>query len=183
VLGERPGIACVGSALARNGDDVYLMGGETKPGLRSAQAFRLWVADGALRSEQLPDLPADPGGDLTGETSSVTSGDASAAAPEGLAGAMAIFSGDSLVLAGGTSFPGARERYLQGQLYAHEHLKKHWRREILVFENSEWRLVGRLPHGLAHAQMFTWHDEVVIVGGERDGGEACTDVLTLVWGC
>lgn len=164
-LGEWSGQPCVGSALAQRGDDVYLMGGEIKPGLRSTQVHRLQANAESLVCERLADLPADtPGVD-----------------PEGLAGAMSIFNGDNLVLAGGTSFPGAKARYLQGKRYAHEDLSKHWRREILVFEKSAWRLIGKLPCGLAHAQIFCWDDEVVIVGGESDGGEARADVLTLTW--
>jgi N-acetylneuraminate epimerase len=180
-LGDRPGIPCVGSALAQRGEDVYLLGGEIKPGLRSTQVFRVRTSDAGLFCDRLEDLPADLLNGSTDDASAETPAENPAAEPEGMAGAMAIFSGDSLVLAGGTSFPGAKARYLQGQTYAHEDLPKHWRREILVLEKTVWRVVGKLPCGLAHAQIFSWDDELVIVGGESEGGEARTDVLTLAW--
>lgn len=197
ILGERPGLPCVGSALAQRGEDVYLVGGEIKPGLRSTQVFRVRTSDGGLFCDRLEDLPGDlhkdsaeesapePARELAQEpvheTAQHPATTSSASPPEGIAGAMAVFSGDALVLAGGTSFPGARARYLQGQAYAHEDLPKKWSREILVLEKTVWRQVGQLPCGLAHAQIFSWDNEVVIVGGESEGGEARADVLTLAW--
>jgi N-acetylneuraminate epimerase len=179
----------VGSALAQRGEDVYLVGGEIKPGLRSTQVFRVRTSDGGLFCDRLEDLPGnlhkdsaeESAPELTQELTQDPAAISPAPPPEGIAGAMAVFSGDALVLAGGTSFPGARARYLQGQAYAHEDLPKKWSREILVLEKTIWRQVGQLPCGLAHAQIFSWDNEVVIVGGESEGGEARADVLTLAW--
>ncbi|MGY0196899.1 YjhT family mutarotase [Leptothrix sp. BB-4] len=155
----------VGMALAQDGEQVCLLGGETRPGLRSVQAHRLDAHGVGPQVERLADLP----------------GVAGAATPEGVAGAMAGHCGDRLVLVGGTRFPGARGRALQGHRHPHENLRKEWCREIFVLEDSTWRLAGRLPRGLAHAQVFRWNDGPVIVGGEADGGQPRSETNTLTW--
>jgi N-acetylneuraminate epimerase len=163
VLDDLPGPACVGVALAARGRRIHLLGGEVKPGLRSTQVLRWELQDGLPASHRLPDLPAETDGAIA----------------EGVAGALAASGPGLLVLAGGTQFPGARTRHLQGHAHAHEHLKKTWRRDIQVLGPTGWQRVGQLPCGLAHAQSFVWEGLWVIVGGESDGGEARPEAFAI----
>lgn len=164
VLGRLPFAPTVGAATAVDGAGrITLVNGEIKPGLRTCAA-RVGAFDGAqLRWMDLPDL---------------VSPDAQASR-EGLAGAFAGHIGETLVVAGGTNFPGARTAFDAGQTWAHRGLTKTWHDTIHVLGAGGWQVVGRLPRGLASGLSFTLEDGVLLVGGELQGGEAIADVMLL----
>lgn len=82
---------------------------------------------------------------------------------EGFAGMFAGVSGNALLAAGGTNFPG--DPYWKGG-------KKIWYDRIYVFDSAErvWRITEeKLTRPLAYGVSVTWKDSVICVGGgDRD---------------
>ena len=100
---------------------------------------------------------------------------------EGLAGAYAGFSNGALLVAGGANFPGARQRYHAGHLYAHEGLTKTWHDQIYALVDDQWHLAGRLPCSMAYGLAFELPEGVLLVGGELQGGAATAAVHLMRW--
>lgn len=164
-LGRLPFAPTLGAAVAREGGCVALVQGELKPGLRSRDAWQARVGATALDWQPLPCPPAAGG----------------APEPEGLAGAFAGYVDGSLLVAGGTNFPGAWAQYRAGRRYAHEGLAKTWHGDVHALVGGAWRRVGSLPWGLAHGLAFPVPQGLLLVGGERQGGAASAAVQCLRW--
>jgi N-acetylneuraminate epimerase len=165
-LGTLPFLPTVGAAIAFDGEQVTLINGELKPGLRSYSVNRVETVGDSLRSQAVPDLVA-PEGELQ---------------QEGLAGAFAGYSRGVLLAAGGANFPGAWNQYRQGQHHAHRGLKKIWRDEVYALVDGEWCVPGRLPEGRAYGVSVQLDKGLLMVGGETDGGRAVEGVCLLRWG-
>lgn len=154
----------VGAALACEEGLVTLIGGEIKPGLRADRVQQVRFDKPAALDWLAPSSLPVPGGQ---------------AVQEGLAGAFCGFSHGVLLCAGGTHFPGARARFAAGHHFAHEGLRKSWRREIYARTDEGWRQVGRLPAGRAHGISLELGGRLWLLGGEGEDGQALADLLLL----
>jgi N-acetylneuraminate epimerase len=98
---------------------------------------------------------------------------------EGLAGAYSAKVGDTILIAGGANFHGARAAAEAGNWYAHDGLSKHWASEVFALQNGAWSQVGQLPEGMAYGGAFSVEDGLLVVGGE-DGARAARNDVYLV---
>lgn len=163
-LGVNPYLPNTGSAVVETADDSFiLINGEIKPGLRTPDIKSLTVKSGAALWNDMAPLPAPKGGALQ----------------EGLAGAYAGKVGDTLVVAGGANFDGARARSLSGQWYAHEGFPKKWNGQVYAKLEGGWKEVGQLPVASAYGASFTLDEGVLIVGGEDSERKALSTVSLL----
>jgi N-acetylneuraminate epimerase len=154
-----------GAAAAVKGDEITLINGELKPGLRSYKVNRLVIDRGNVRSQTVPDLIAPAGQPQQ----------------EGLAGAFAGYSKGILLVAGGANFPGAWNQYRQGHNYAHRGLQKVWHDDVYALIGNEWRVAGHLAEARASGLSFQLSDGVLLVGGENRQGKAVGTVQVLRW--
>jgi len=155
----------VGAAVASSGSQVWLVNGEIKPGLRTDQVQRLrsWGTRATL--EQVSALPC-----------------VDASTPqEGLAGAFCGFSRGVLLCAGGTNFPGARHRFQDGHMHAHQGLTRAWRREVYAYLREQWTCVGELPEGRAYGLSHEQGGRLWLIGGEGAQGQPLSDALSVEW--
>ncbi|GMA15142.1 YjhT family mutarotase (plasmid) [Deinococcus metallilatus] len=154
-----------GSALVARGNTLTLVGGEIKPGVRTPAVRQGQLGPSGITWRPLPDMP----GPVAGE------------AQEGLAGAYAGYSHGALLVAGGANFPGARARLASGLNYAHEGLTKTWRKDVYALVDGQWKVVGALPQAQGYGLAVPYGDEVILVGGELQGGQATPQVMSLEW--
>ncbi|WP_228124752.1 N-acetylneuraminate epimerase [Glaciimonas soli] len=154
-----------GPAMAVRNNDITLVNGELKPGLRSYQVHSVAIHGDKVQWKIEPELIAAAGQPQ----------------PEGLAGAFSGYSKNVLLVAGGANFPGAWNQYRQGQNYAHRGLNKTWHDDIYALVNGKWCLAGHLPENLGYGLSFQLDDGVLLVGGEKQGGQASTSVFELTW--
>lgn len=160
-LGRLPHAPTCGSAVIVDGEDVLLVSGEIKPGLRTPAIQRATVRNGVplWRAEhKLPPCNQPQ---------------------EGVAAAFAGKCGIVKVVAGGTNFVGARARYASGQAYAHQGLPKLWRDEIYVLRNETWEVAGYLPQGRATGLAFEVEQGLLLVGGDTQNGSPCLETWLL----
>lgn len=164
-VGDLPYFGTAGSAVAVNPADhsVMVVGGERKPGLRTATNVQFTVEDGFAKLGFVPDLiPAE------GEK-----------VQDGVAGAFAGYVGGTLVVAGGANFPGSTQNYANGQNFSHNGCTKTWRNEIYTYTNGEWANAGELAQPLGYGVTIQNGDELLFIGGETTGGKATTDVISV----
>ncbi|WP_153136929.1 N-acetylneuraminate epimerase [Paraburkholderia agricolaris] len=154
-----------GAAVAVKGNEVTLINGELKPGLRSYKVNRVTIDGNSVASQSGPDLVAPVG----------------QSQQEGLAGAFAGYSNGVLLVAGGANFPGAWNQYRQGQNYAHRGLQKTWHDDIYALIDGKWQTAGHLPGARAYGLSFMVDDGVLLVGGENQQGKAIASVQLLLW--
>lgn len=152
-----------GAAFAKVQDRAVLIGGEKKPGLRSANTLALKQSGAEVSFEQLPDLPCPAGEALQ----------------EGVAGAFAGACGEVLLCAGGANFPGSTKAYGEGKLFAHQGLVKTYRQEIYALTDGSWQLAGRLPYGAAYGLSISRGDELWLIGGELADGSGSDAIVRL----
>ncbi len=165
-LGENPFLPNCDAACVDLGDDCFLLlGGEVKPGLRTDVVKTIALDGATVRWSEDPRLPAP----------------ANARMQEGVAGAYAGRIGDTVLLAGGASFPGAREKIEAGIWFAHEGLTKTWRGEVYALSAGQWAEIGALPEGMSYGASFTLEDGILLVGGEDGTGSARPDVRLMQW--
>ncbi|MGI4717844.1 MAG: N-acetylneuraminate epimerase [Janthinobacterium lividum] len=164
-LGIDPHPVTVGAALAVAANEVTLVGGEIKPGLRSPHAKSVTVSGEKLSWRPLSPMPPAPGD----------------AAQEGVAGAFAGYSDGVLLAAGGANFPGAWKRFMEGQLFAHEGLAKTWRADIYAEVNGRWTVAGKLPAPMGYGAYIQLDEGVLVIGGELQGGAGSKDVFLMKW--
>lgn len=150
-----------GSAIIVDGDDVWLASGEIKPGLRTASIKHASMNKGQLLWLAEQHLPARDG------------------PHEGIAAAFGGKCGKVKIVAGGTSFIGARESYQSGKKYAHQGLSKLWRDEIYMLKNDMWEFAGRLPQGRATGLAFEVEQGLLLVGGDTQDGQPCLETWLL----
>jgi N-acetylneuraminate epimerase len=164
-LGRQPHAATVGSGVALKLNEITLINGEIKPGLRSNEVKRAAINTSDVSWLQVPDLVPGYGQQIQ----------------EGLAGVFAGYYKDVLLVAGGANFPGAWQRIRAGNNYAHEGLEKKWYTDIYALVEGRWRVAGRLPTALAYGLTFETDDGLLLIGGEQAKGGAMQTVLTLAW--
>lgn len=165
-LGQDPALPNTGSAVVETAPGSFLIvNGEIKPGLRTDTVKAVTIgADGASWTE-IPAIPAPDGAEVQ----------------EGLAGAYAAQAGDTLLVAGGANFQGARAAAEAGNWYAHDGLDKHWAAEIFALTDGSWSQIGELPEGLAYGGAFAVDGGMLIVGGEDSEKAARSDVFLVQW--
>ncbi|EYB67225.1 hypothetical protein DEIPH_ctg046orf0016 [Deinococcus phoenicis] len=154
-----------GSALVARGNTLTLLNGEIKPGVRTPAVRQGQVGPSGLTWRSLPDLVGPAAGE----------------AQEGLAGAYAGYSHGTLLVTGGANFPGARAKLAGGVNYAHEGLTKTWRKDVYALVGGQWKNVGALPQAQGYGLAVPYGDEVILVGGELQGGQATPQVMSLEW--
>lgn len=78
---------------------------------------------------------------------------------EGFAGAYAGVSGNALLIAGGTNFPGNKRPWNNGT--------KTWYDKVFALENptGSWKEVGKLARPLGYGISLSWKNSVVCLGG------------------
>ncbi|XIY73701.1 N-acetylneuraminate epimerase [Escherichia coli] len=57
---------------------------------------------------------------------------------------------------GGAYFPGAAEKYSNGEYWSHKGLDKAYSKEIYQLIKNDWKKVGSLPEGLAYGVSLPW---------------------------
>ena len=162
--GENPHLPNAGAALVASAKGFTLLGGEIKPGLRTDRVQAIRFEGDTTIWTTLPPLPSHADG----------------APSEGPAGAFAGYIGKTLIVAGGTFFPGARANYEAGILYAHKGVNKTWRDEIFALWDGAWLSAGRLPVGLAYGASFATENGLLLVGGEDSNGNSTNGALELI---
>ncbi|MGR6980261.1 N-acetylneuraminate epimerase [Testudinibacter sp. P27/CKL/0425] len=155
------GRAC--AAVAGNGETVLMVSGAVKPGLNTPAAQLGSIGKQRVEWRKLPNLPM-----TIGEN-----------AQEGLSGAAAGYSHGYYLIAGGTSFPGAQQQYQQGKLFAHQGLSQAWHKEIYILKDNRWKAFGELTTGVSHAVTVSYDNQILLIGGESDGGKAVSAVQVL----
>lgn len=127
-LAQDPGPVTIGAAVAVKNGRLDMGSGELKPGLRSRHARQFWLnAGGQAQWSQ------EPIGGIPWEQQ------------DGFAGGYAGYSGDTLLMAGGATFPGSSAQYEKGQFWAHKGLKKTWSDTVYAKTNGKWSVAGKLP--------------------------------------
>lgn len=165
-LGENPFLPnCDVAFVDLGGDRFLLLSGEIKPGLRTDEIKTITLTESGARWEEHASLPAP----------------LSASMQEGVAGAYAGQVGDTVLLAGGANFPGARANSEAGNWFAHDGLTKTWRDEIYALTGENWSQIGTLPEGMGYGANFSLPEGVLLVGGEDGTGAARTDVRLMRW--
>ena len=161
--GQMPTTGTAGSAVAVDGNNVTIINGERKPGLRTSAVSQFADQKTYLEWKQLPDLIAPEGSKVQ----------------EGVAGAFAGVSDHVVLVAGGANFPGSTEAYAKGKNFAHQGCTKTWREEIYAFVNGQWINVGKLPLPLGYGVAVQDDDEIILIGGETTGGKPTSQVITM----
>lgn len=162
--GKSPYLANCGAALVGEGDNITLISGEIKPGLRTPIVKTVTINGSQVDWKQLASLPDTVNGQLQ----------------EGVAGAYAGKNQGVLIVAGGANFIGARAKAEQGDWFAHDGLSKHWSQDIYAYHNEKWSLAStKLPQGLAYGAAFSTPTGVLMVGGENATGKPQTKVYML----
>lgn len=162
-LGTLPFEGRAGAALVNVNGTLTVINGEIKPGLRSPSVKQGTLQGGSFQWRNLPNLarPADR------------------SVQDGLAGAFAGISHGALLVTGGANFPGSNARYAAGNLYAHEGLTKTWHGDVYALREGRWTVVGQLPQPQGYGLSVQHGDELILVGGELQGGMASAGVFSL----
>ncbi|MDU7693062.1 MAG: N-acetylneuraminate epimerase [Helicobacter sp.] len=153
-LGVTPFPGLAGAAFNINKNELYVINGEIKPGLRTKKAHLGKITKDAIKWQDLPDLIAPKG-----------------SVQDGLAGAFSGFLGDKLIVAGGANFPNSIKAFESGQNYAHKGLSKAWHKEIYALKNGKWSVIGALKGGRAYGLSVIYKNQLLLVGGEGEGGK------------
>ncbi|QDJ13500.1 N-acetylneuraminic acid mutarotase [Mergibacter septicus] len=153
-----------GAAVTVKGDTITVVNGEIKPGLRTAKVEQgKFKSNGTIKWKDLPHLPSPAKGVVQ----------------DGLAGAYIGYSNGTLLVTGGANFPGSSQQFKRGQLFAHKGLNKAYHDEIYAFNGKKWKIVGKLPIKAGYGVSITYHDKILLIGGETTGGKALTTVKEL----
>jgi len=160
--GRVPFSGRAGAAFTIQGNDLVVVNGEIKPGLRTAETHAGKFTAKGVEWKNLPDLPAPKG-----------------QSQDGLAGAMAGYSHGHYLVTGGANFPGSVKQFKEGMLHAHKGLSKAWHKDIYTLNNGKWKIVGELPAGIGYGVAVSYDNKVLLIGGETEGGKALTSVQTM----
>lgn len=163
-LGMSPYIPNCDTALVADGKLATLVSGEIKPGLRTAEVKQYQFGQPQPWTSQAS-LPPPRESQIQ----------------EGLAGAFAGTSNDTLIVAGGANFHGARLAFEQGNMFAHNGFGKAYNPEMYVQQKGLWTQVNDLPEGLAYGASFSIPNGILIAGGEKSDRSASKKVYLLTW--
>lgn len=161
--GELPFNATAGSSLVNKDNQIILINGEVKPGLRTDTVHHALLENSGLKwisSDTLPPLPGDK-------------------YQEGLAGAFSGVSNGVLLVAGGANFPGARENYHNNKYYAHEGLKKTWHDEVYGIEEGQWKFLGKIAQPAGYGVSINYDNNIYLLGGKDNQGKPISSVTTI----
>ncbi|MDP4300823.1 YjhT family mutarotase [Leptothrix discophora] len=168
-VGSLPGTPFIGAGVAACGRELALAGGEIKPGLRTPLVTTATIHGGASSGWQIEwsaePLPPPPWAEVQ----------------DGLAGAHAGHSLGVWMVAGGASFPGSRQQFAQGMLWAHRGLRKVWHADIYARVDGRWRVAGTLPEGRGYGAEVQLDDSLLLIGGETQDGHATAALTELRW--
>lgn len=160
--GRVPFSGRAGAAFTIQDNDLIVVNGEIKPGLRTAETHQGKFTTKGVQWNNLPDLPAPKD-----------------KSQDGLAGAMAGYSHGNYLVTGGANFPGSVKQFKEGMLHAHKGLTKAWHKEIYTLNDGKWRIIGKLPMNIGYGLSVSYDNKVLLIGGETDGGKALTSVKAL----
>lgn len=161
--GELPFNGTAGSSLVNNDNQIILINGEIKPGLRTDTVHHAVMENDALKwlsSDTLPPLSGNK-------------------YQEGLAGAFSGISHDTLLVAGGANFPGAKENYLNHKYYSHEGLKKTWHDDVYGLQDGKWKYLGKLTQPAGYGVSVNYDNDIYLLGGENNQGKPISSVTTI----
>lgn len=161
--GELPFSGTAGSSLVNNDNQIILINGEIKPGLRTDTVHHAVMENDALKwlsSDTLPPLSGNK-------------------YQEGLAGAFSGISHDTLLVAGGANFPGAKENYLNHKYYSHEGLKKTWHDDVYGLQDGKWKYLGKLTQPAGYGVSVNYDNDIYLLGGENNQGKPISSVTTI----
>ena len=161
--GEQPFPGTAGSSLIKQANQLILINGEIKPGLRTDTVHHAILEKDNLKwvsSSLLPPLPGNKH-------------------QEGLAGAFSGISNGMLLVAGGANFPGAKENYLNNQFYAHKGLTKTWHDEVYGLQDGKWISLGKIPQPAGYGVSVNYGDNIYLLGGEDNKGKPISSVTTI----
>lgn len=161
--GELPFNATAGSSLVNKDNQIILINGEIKPGLRTDSVHYAVLENAKIRwisSDALPPLPGDR-------------------YQEGLAGAFSGVSNGVLLVAGGANFPGAKENYLNHKYYSHEGLKKTWHDEVYGLQEGQWKYLGKMAQPGGYGVSINYGNDIYLLGGENNQGKPISSVTTI----
>ncbi|OOF70698.1 N-acetylneuraminate epimerase [Rodentibacter caecimuris] len=160
--GRVPFSGRAGAAFTIEGNQLIVVNGEVKPGLRTAETHLGLFSKNSVMWKNLPNLPAPKG-----------------KTQDGLAGAMAGYSNGYYLVTGGANFPGAIKQFKEGKLFAHQGLTKAWHKEVYTLNKGKWKIIGELPTSIGYGVAVSYNNKVLLIGGETDGGKALTTVQTM----
>ncbi|UGH15037.1 N-acetylneuraminate epimerase (plasmid) [Escherichia coli] len=96
-----------------------------------------------------------------------------------MSGAYASVIDGNIFLAGGAYFPGAAEKYSNGEYWSHKGLDKAYSKEIYQLIKNDWKKVGSLPEGTCLWCKPALAGGDAHSGGEKKDGKAVSDVIYL----
>jgi N-acetylneuraminate epimerase len=168
-VGTFPGTPVIGAGLLALGRELCLVGGEIKPGLRHPPVTVATLHGDAQAGWRLAwssqPLPPPPWAEVQ----------------DGLAGAHAGHSHGVPIVAGGANFPGSRQQFEQGRMWAHRELRKIWHPDIYARVDGRWQWAGKLVRGRGYGAQVQLDDSLLLIGGETQDGHACADLTELRW--
>ena len=153
--GRIPFSGRAGAAFTIQGNDLVVVNGEVKPGIRSAETPHGNCTATGVQRKHFPGLPEPKG-----------------KSQDGLAGALSGYSNGHYLVTGGTNFPGSINQFKEGKLHAHKGLSKAWHNEVYTLNNGKWRIVGELPMNIGYGFSVSYNYQVLLIGGVTDGGTA-----------
>ena len=164
ILTENPFPANCGASLIQDDNQVVLVDGEIKPGLRSTQVKQFtFLSIEEVKSTTLPSIQDSP------------------QEHEGLAGAYAGLVKGQYLVAGGAFFIGSQKKAREKQWYTHQGLSKHYAGDVWCLQEQQWRRVGELPTGQAYGISISSEQGLIIIGGENAKGQGLQSCYLINW--
>ncbi|TNH09266.1 N-acetylneuraminate epimerase [Testudinibacter sp. TR-2022] len=152
----------IGAAVLGQGETLLVVSGEIKPGLTSATTAQGRLSAQGVSWKALPNLPT-----LRGKSQ------------EGIAWAGVGYSHGYYLIVGGANFPGAQAQFAAGELFAHQSLAKVQQKEIYALKNGRWKMIGELTNPVSGAVSVSYHNQVLLIGGENENGKALSTIQVL----
>lgn len=156
-----------GAAVSIHNGKILVVNGEIKAGLRTDTTEIGTIGKDNVTWKKLSNLPAPKSSQMQ----------------EGIAGAMGGYTNGYYIVTGGANFPGARANFDKGIMDAHRTggLKKTYHSDVYAFntKTQKWTIAGKLPANIGYGLAVTYNNEVLLIGGETDGGKALTSVQTM----
>ncbi|EGR4165592.1 YjhT family mutarotase [Vibrio cholerae] len=163
VVGENPFKPNCGSGIIHKDNVVTLIEGEVKPGLRSLETKRYLFKEGKLEYS-----------DSCASIIDISENH------EGLAGHFFGEIDNKVIVIGGAYFIGSQDAFINGSLYAHNGLIKHFSSNVWIFDGKSWENKYQLDAGIAYGVSASNGKAMYILGGENSNGDAMTRCLSLL---
>lgn len=167
-LGYFPYEGRAGAVVGVQGNNLYVVNGELRAGLRTPKASKGMIGKNGIQWKALKDLPAPEGEKMQ----------------EGIAAAMGGESNGYFLVTGGANFAGVATNYAKG-IYDHREAKspKTFRSDVYALNSKtgKWKIVGKLPQGVAGAVAVSYDNKVILAGGSTTGNKALTTVQAMTY--